>query len=244
MRGVVRLIGSSLIDTYRRGFLLFALAPLAAMLVILPEFAQHVVEIRNGMFDSRDAAHAFGNSQLRWAFGYAKLAGLALAYLACARFWWTREHGGRWWSPAGIVWTRLLGGFLLIALISASTYPLRGIVPDIWLDSVDLALLLPVVSLLLYMLSGLFGDASISLATTLRRSWPWVALLVLLFAAAFLPPQLLHGLLHKWAIGQNRATVWLLMSIDALLIGLLASLVGAALFVAYSAMAARLRPAR
>lgn len=242
MRGVIRLIGSSLIDTYRRGFLLFALAPLAAVLVILPEFAQHVVEIRNGMFDSRAAAHAFGNSQLRWSFGYVRLAGLSLAYLACARFWWTREHGGRWWSPAGIGWKRLLGGFLLIALVSASTYPLRGHVPDIWLDGIDVVLLLPVLALLLYMLSGLFGDARISLGTMLRRSWPWVALLILLCVAAFIPPQLLHGLLHKQAIGQSRAAIWLLMTIDSLLIGLLASLVGAALFTGYSAMAKRLRP--
>lgn len=242
MRAVFGLIGRSLLDTYRRGFLLFGLAPLAAALVVLPEFAQHVVEIRNGMFDSRDAAHAFGNSQLRWSFGYVKLTGLALAYLACARVWWTREHGGRWWSPAGIVWKRLFGGFLLIALVSASTYPLRGHVPDIWLDSLDLALLLPVLSLLLYMLSGLFGDASIPLATILRRGWPWVALLTLLCIAAFVPPQILHGLLHKWAIGQSRAVIWALMTIDALLIGLLASLVGAALFVGYSAMAKRLQP--
>lgn len=242
MRAVFGLIGRSLLDTYRCGFLLFGLAPLAAALVVLPEFAQHVVEIRNGMFDSRDAAHAFGNSQLRWSFGYVKLTGLALAYLACARVWWTREHGGRWWSPTGIVWKRLFGGFLLIALVSASTYPLRGHVPDIWLDSLDLALLLPVLSLLLYMLSGLFGDASIPLATILRRGWPWVALLTLLCIAAFVPPQILHGLLHKWAIGQSRAVIWALMTIDALLIGLLASLVGAALFVGYSAMAKRLQP--
>ena len=242
MRGVVRLIGQSLIDTYRRGFLLFALAPLAAMLVILPEFAQHVVEIQNGMFDSRAGAHAFGNSQLRWSFGYVKLAGLALAYLACARFWWAREHGGRWWWPNDIAWKRLLGGFLLIALVSASTYPLRGHVPDSWLDGADIALSLLTLPLIFYLLSGLFGDTSVPLITMFRRSWPWAALIALLFAVAFVPPQLLHGLLHKWAIGQNRAVVWLLMTIDSLLIGLLASLVGAALFVGYAAMATRLRP--
>ncbi|WP_447728394.1 hypothetical protein [Sphingomonas koreensis] len=243
MRGIVRVIGGSLFDTYRRGFLLLALAPLAAGLVVLPEFAQHVVEIQNGMFDSRASADAFGNSQLRWSFGYVKLAGLALAYLACARFWWAREHGGRWWWPADIAWKRLLGGLLLIALVSASTWPLRGHVPDTWLDGADIALSLLTLPLIFYLLSGLFGDTSIPLATMFRRSWPWAALSALLFAAAFLPPQLLHGLLHKWAIGQNRTVIWLLMTIDSLLIGLLASLVGAALFVGYSAMAKRLRAA-
>lgn len=242
MWGAFRLAGQSLIDTYRRGFLLLAIGPLAAALVIIPEFAQHVVEIQNGMFDSGMAAQAFGNSQLRWSFGYVKLTGLALAFLACARFWWAREYGGRWWWPIDIAWKRLLGGVAIIALVSASTWPLRGNVPDFWLDSVDLVLSLLTLPLVFYILSGLFGDTSVPLATMLRRSWPWVVLLALLFVAAFAPPQLLHGLLHKWAIGQSRPVIWLLMTIDSLLIGLLASLVGAALFVAYSAMARRLRP--
>lgn len=243
MWGAIRLVGRSLVDTYRRGFLLLALAPLAAALVIVPEFAQHVVEIQNGMFDSRADALAFGNSDLRWAFGYAKLTGLALAFLACARFWWAREHGGRWWWPGDIAWKRLLGGIAIIALVSASTLPLRGHLPDIWLDSADLVLSLLTLPLVFYILSGLFGDTRISLAAMWRRSWPWAALLLLLLVAAFAPPQLLHGLLHKWSIGQSRPVIWLLMTFDSLVVGLLASLVGAALFTAYAAMAERLRPA-
>lgn len=243
MWGAIRLIGQSLIDTYRRGFLLLALAPLAAALVIVPEFAQHVAEIQNGMFDSRAAAHAFGNSQLRWAFGYAKLTGLALAFIACARFWWSREHGGRWWWPADIAWKRLIGGVAIVVLVSASTWPLRGHLPDLWLDSADIVLSLLTLPINFYILSGLFGDRSVPLAAMLRRSWPWALLLLLLLAAAFVPAQLLHGLLHNWAIGQSRPVIWLLMTLDSFLIGLLAALVGAALFTGYSAMAKRLGPA-
>lgn len=243
MWGAIRLIGQSLIDTYHRGFLLLAIAPLAAALVIVPEFAQHVAEIENGMFDSRADALAFGNSQLRWAFGYVKLTGLALAFLACARFWWAREHGGRWWWPGDIVWKRLLGGVAIIALVSALTWPLRGHLPDLWLDSADLVLSLLTLPIVFYILSGLFGDTGVPLAAMLRRSWPWAALLLLLLAAAFAPAQLLHGMLHKWAIGQSRPMIWLLMTFDSLVVGLLAALVGAAMFTAYSAMAKRLRPA-
>ncbi|MEG3179145.1 hypothetical protein [Sphingomonas sp. LT1P40] len=241
VQNTAQMILGCLSDTYRRGFMLFAIGLPAAALVIVPEFAQHVAEIQNGMFDSRAGAQAFANTPLRWGFGYVKLVGLVLAFLACARFWWTREHGGRWWWPGEIAWGRLFGAAAIIALVSLSTWPLRGHVQDNWLDIADLILSLLTLPLVFYMLSGLFGDRSIPLSVMLKRSWPWVVLLALLMIFAFAPPQFVHGLLHKWAIGQSRPVIWVLMIVDSVVVGLLASLVGAALYTAYDAMARRLR---
>ena len=83
------------------------LAPAVLALVVIPEFAQHVVEIRIGMFESAEAARSLQNEPTRWAFGYIKIAGLVLTFLAAARFWWTREHGGRWWDVRDLAWSRL-----------------------------------------------------------------------------------------------------------------------------------------
>lgn len=237
---VLRLVGSALIDTYRRGLWLFALAPLVVALVIVPEFAQHVAEIQHGMFDDRAGALAFANSPLRWQFGAVKLTGLALTFFVAARFWYCHDHGGRWWRPGDIAWGRVLLAAGLFMLISSSTHPLRGHVHDSWLDGADLALSFAILPLVFYFLSGLFGDRRISLATLYRRSWPYVLLLLILLVTAFGPAQMLHGLLHKWAIGQDRWLIWTLMTIDALVVGLLASLTGAAFYTGYAAMTRRL----
>ncbi len=211
----------------------------------MPEFVQHVVEIQNGMFDSREGAMAFANTPLRMQFGTAKIIGLVLAFLACARVWWCREHGGRWYSVARIDWLRVIGGIAIIAAVSFCTWPLRGHVAAQWLDIADLVLSLVTLPLIFFILSGLFADRSITLAALYRRGWPYTFLLLLLLAAAFMPAQFLHGQLHRWAIGQSRGIVWALMSFDALVVGLIAALVGAALYTGYAAMAARItRPAR
>lgn len=237
---IFRLVLSALIDTYRRGLWLFALAPLVVALVVVPEFAQHVVEIQNGMFDDRAGALAFANAPLRWQFGAVKLTGLAFTFFAAARFWWCHDQGGRWWRPGDIAWGRLLMAAGMFMLISSSTYPLRGHMPDSWLDGADFALSFVILPLVFYFLSGLFGDRRLTLAKLYRRSWPYALLLLILLVAAFAPTQMVHGLLHKWAIGQDRWLIWTLMTIDSLVVGLLASLTGAAFYTGYAAMARRL----
>lgn len=237
---VLRLVLSALIDTYRRGLWLFALAPFVVALVIVPEFAQHVVEIQNGMFDDRAGALAFANAPLRWQFGAVKLTGLALTFFVAARFWWCHDQGGRWWRPGELAWGRVLLAAGLFVLISSSTDLLRGLMPDAWLNGADLILSLVILPLVFYFLSGLFGDRRLSLAKLYRRSWPYALLLLILLVAAFAPAQMLHGLLHKWSIGQDRWLIWTLMTIDSLVVGLLASLTGAAFYTGYAAMARRL----
>ena len=68
----------------------------------------------------------------------------------------------------------------------------------------------------------------------MTRSWAYLPLLLLLLAAGFAPAQILHGLNHSWALGQPPALVWALMIFDSLVVGLLASLVGSAMYVAYA----------
>ena len=55
--GLIR-AGRALVDLYPKGLSLFWLAPAVMGLVVIPEFLQHVVEIRLGMFDSREAFDA------------------------------------------------------------------------------------------------------------------------------------------------------------------------------------------
>ncbi|KTE26112.1 MULTISPECIES: hypothetical protein [unclassified Sphingopyxis] len=212
---------------------LFWLGPAVVALVVIPEFAQHVAEIHLGMFASADSFRARSADPLRMGFGYVKIAGLSLAFLASARFWWCRAHGERWYDIRRIAWGRLLLGFILfmaIGSLAELAQPLTGNKAPIALVILASLLSFP---FLFVMIAGLFGDRATPLKALAVRSWPWILLLALLLPILFGPLFLLHGLNHKWALGAPGAAVWALMAFDSIVVGLMASSVGAALFTAY-----------
>lgn len=236
--------GQALAQLYPMGFSLLWKAPLVLALVMIPEFIQHIVEIRIGMFDSREAFLARQFDGTRMAVGYLKIAGLILAILAAARFWATRKRRIAWYQLAGIDWRRFALGFLLFMLVPAAPTLFES---QIGKSNVEVAgilvsiLLLPALFL---MLAGLFGDGTTSSRDMWRRSWPWAVLLALLVVLAFVPAQWLHGLNHDWAVGAHPVLVWTLMIVDTLVVGLLAGLTGTALYLGYAAFRDEMEPAR
>ena len=235
MQDFLRGAGRALRDLYPKGLSLFWLAPFVLALVVVPEFLQHVAEIRLGMFESREAFTAFAEDPTRMAFGYVKIAGLVLTFLASARFWWTREHGGHWANPGTIAWGRLLLGLLLFMAVPVLPDLVKGRVEP-WLYHASVwGLMLLMLPMLFLLLAGLFGDRQTPAAAMWRRAWPWVLLTAVLVALAFGPAQWLHGMNHRWALGASPVLLWALMIFDSLLVGLLAGLTGTALFLGYRA---------
>lgn len=230
---VLRTILSAIGDYLTRSVGLFWIGPAVVALVVVPEFAQHVAEIHLGMFDSLAIGRSLANDPLRWAFGYAKLTGLALTFFASARFWWCRAHGGRWYDIRRLAWVRLVIGFVLFMTIG-SIGELFALIAD-RKAPVAVSIVFSLLSLpfLFAMLAGLFGDRTTPLKALITRSWPWLLLLALLLPLVFAPLSWLHGMNHRWAMGAPDAVVWALMIFDSLVVGLMASSVGAALFVAY-----------
>jgi hypothetical protein len=230
---VLRTILSAIGDYLTRTVSLFWIGPAVVALVVIPEFAQHVAEIHLGMFDSLEKGRALAEAPLRMGFGYVKLTGLALTFFASARFWWCRDRRGRWYDIRRIAWLRFVSGFIaffavgltdrLIPLLSSHEAPIA------------VSVLFNILSFpfLFVMIAGLFGDRSTPLRDLLLRSWPWLLLLVLLAPLGFAPLSWLHGMNHRWALGGPDALVWALMIFDSLVVGLMASSVGAAMFVAY-----------
>ena len=230
---ILRTILSAVAQYLTLSVSLFWVGPIVVALVVVPEFAQHVAEIHLGMFDSVAAQKLAGNDPLRWAFGYAKLTGLALTFFASARFWWCRAHGGRWYDIRRLAWVRLVIGFVLFMAIG-SIGELFALIAD-RKAPVAVSIVFSLLSLpfLFVMLAGLFGDRITPMKALIAKSWPWLLLLALLLPLLFAPLSWLHGMNHKWALGAPDAMVWALMIFDSLVVGLMASSVGAALFVAY-----------
>ena len=215
------------------------LAPAVLALVVIPEFAQHVVEIRIGMFESAEAARSLQNEPTRWAFGYIKIAGLVLTFLAAARFWWTREHGGRWWDVRDLAWSRLALGALIVFAVGSLPELLRGTLDERTVTILGAVWMLLTLPGLFILLAGLFGDRATPIAVMWRRGWPWLLLTAALLVLAFAPASWLHGMNHRWAMGAAPALLWGLMIWDSVLVGLLAGLVGTALHLGYAGFAAQ-----
>ncbi|MDF7777673.1 hypothetical protein P1X14_20630 [Sphingomonas sp. AOB5] len=227
-------------ELYRRGFVLFLIAPVIVAIVVIPEFVQHIVEIKIGMFDSRAAGHALANDPQRWTAGYFKLAGLLIAMLATARYWGARANGGKWWRLDQIAWVPLIVAALLFAFVPGIPDLLRAYVP-VWLyytlytvfSLVTLPLIVPIVA-------ALAGDRRVGLLGNYWRNfywreWRWVPLLLVLLVAAYAPGMALHYGFHWIAVGQPAVLLWPIMVLDSLAVGLIASMAGAAFSLTYEA---------
>lgn len=217
-----------LVQTLRDGIRIWWLAPLIPALVVVPEFVQHVAEIRIGMFDSKEAFRLLADDPRRMIWGILKLAGLLLAILATVRFWGAQSIGQKWWNLRGLHWKALGIAILLMALTSVPEWLLTGRVSENAALAVTAAITLATLPLIVYLVRALAGGDRLTLKSAFTRGW-WPALRILLFAAAaWIPLQWLHGQTHVWAMGQPDAAVWALMTVDALLVGLLATMAGTA----------------
>ncbi|MBX9859806.1 MAG: hypothetical protein K2Y20_09485 [Sphingomonas sp.] len=196
--------------------------------MVVPEALQHVVELGMGIFESPEAARALQNNPLRMAFGMLKVVAFVMAIVAFARF-----------HALGSVRAALLPGWRMVVTVvvavvlwNALGFALQwvqhaldvGVLASIvvavnWAS--QLLLLLPIIALLL-------DDRSRPVWQHVRR-WPAFVAMALLLPLAFAPAWLLHSVTHRLALRTPFAADVALMAFDAVLIGLLASLTGAAL---------------
>ena len=232
---MLRGTGWAIVSTYRRAVRMWLVAPAIVAIAVVPEFAQHVAEIHLGMFESREAFKALSNDPLRWTFGYAKVAGLILAMLATVRFLaFGSMRQALLIRPANLLRLAFAMGLTFIAELPFQW--LREASASILLDGILTAVSVVLqAGLLVYVVGTLIDDRSNSLRVAFGERWPTAILMTLLAAVAFLPAQALHTGNHLAAMGQHPLIVWPIMLFDSLLVGMIATLVGAALYTAYAA---------
>jgi len=231
MRATFTRLGAVLRD----GFRIWWLAPLVPLLAVVPEAAQHLAEIRIGMFDSLQAARVVADDPRRMVWGYLKIAGLLLAILATVRFWAARGSGRPWWDLRGVAWRNLLLAVLLMGLSLVPAAALKWAVGEaragLW---IDIAVTLATLPLLTLLAGGLAGDRELGLRAVFRNGW-LTSLRIFVFAAlVWAPLAVLHMMNHRWAMGGPDWAVWLLMGFDSLVVGLLATMAGAAIHHGYA----------
>ena len=236
----IRRLGEALLATFRDGTRLLWIAPLIALIAGLTEFAQHIAEINLGMFASPAAFKALQNDPLRWNFGYVKIAGLFLTIFAAARYWSLPEKlRHRWWDLRTVAWRPLLIGGALNGLVTWLIYVLKPALSIPAFETVNIALSLATLPIMVYMLGGLFGDRKVRLKDVYRTGWPRAAAMALFFLAAIGPAQLIHHFNHTAAMGAPGPAVWALMVWDALLVALMACWAGTGLAAGYAFSSAK-----
>lgn len=231
MSDIIGRLANGLKVTFFGGLSLFWLAPLIPLFVILPEFVQHVAEINMGMFESKEAFNALANDPERWAFGYAKIAGVILSTLFAARF--IGGAGKRWWDLRTVAWKQFLIALALNIGVGVIGYGIKEAMGGEVPMAIDYAFQIATLPLLIYLVGPLWGDTTM----TLRRAYTvgWIATIFAAFLSmiAFLPAQWVHQYNHTLAMGQSDVVVWSLMVWDSVLVGLMSCWMGAALAAGY-----------
>jgi hypothetical protein len=234
MKAVSGAVWQALRDSFIGGPSLFWLAPTIPLLLLIPEMAQHVAEIRIGMFESLDAARSLANSPTRWAFGYVKIAGIFLTLLAAARYWGGLRE--RWWDWRTVAWRPFLIGLAINVALSAASFVMERVLDPVTNGIASQAFMLATLPFLLLVIGPLLGDRGMTLRRAYTRGWPALLLVVALAGLAFGVGQWLHQLNHRWALGAPEATLWALMIWDAVWTALFVTCAGSALGAGYCAV--------
>lgn len=235
---VSRSFGGKLFDSFRLGGLMVRRAPLILAIAAVPELAQHVVEIKLGMFESLAMFRAHGADSLRMAFGYVKVAGFVIAILASARFWWTGSVRTALLPPP----RDLLRLVAALALAVAAQLPFEWIrtgMAQPWNAVLLIAETALAMALTAYVVAALFGDRAMTLRRVFTAGWGRALLILLLMAMCYAPCFALHLATHKLALGLPVPLVCALMAFDGPFIGLFSALVGSAMFAGYASDAER-----
>ena len=241
-------VGRWIALNYRQAWRFALAAPLLFLIPVLAELAQHVVELRLGMYASLAAARHVSDAADRTAWGFVKAIALTLPgywyvrYLAFgdARRAASIERPAIWLFlflaaidlgfPA---WTLFGPGTASVLGITGKTARFAPLVPGILGISLG-------TYLMAWSAAWPLGNRAIGPLASIRlmggRFWSSNAIAF----ASFLPLTALHYALGYGAMGRPPALAWAMLVVDALLVGYLAlTLVGGNYVAAARAAAAK-----
>ena len=196
------------------------------------EFAQHVVEVQIGMFESRDAAKAVSQDGLRMAFGWIKMASIYIGAFFVIRHF-AGQRDGRDLAPLAKAAKRFAPYFAYSMLMFAMFFYADDIVGsrnrDILMTTIGLSQLLIEPILMIWVVAAA-TDGSVRTPWTSARRTGFLYLLALpLFLLIRIPINFLHQGLNNWAMAAEPAKLWTLLALDSVVVGLIVAIVPAAM---------------
>ncbi len=204
------------------------------LLAALPEFAQHIVEIKIGMFDSLAAARRLQGLPIREYFGYPKVVAVWIAAFLVARFW---ANGGSVRAAVSVP-LKVLGKVAvgLIAIVVGGIIIVKlfvSISPNLSIAASLSSGILQAMGFL-WLVGVWLDQAPISLKEAFTSRAPHALVLLIIFLFSVPLTQGVHLVIHKIVLGQPPIAVWGLMIVDAfIVVPFIAALNGSALFVGY-----------
>lgn len=238
----LRSVGGQIVDTWRKGVALVWLAPAIFALIVIPEFAQHAWEIRLGLHDVSPVQPSEADAAIFWLLAYAKVTGLVLGMLLAFRFWMQGASLARSLRFRAADFARIAIGLFVFALLDLATrndvvaFAALGLGAEAMTTAnifSDTLLFVPQVLILPWFLAALGSEDGMTPGRSARAGVRGFARFVILMLIAVGPPLLVHLGLHELARGAAPASLWALMTLDSLIVGLLGTLAGSALYVFY-----------
>jgi hypothetical protein len=242
-------IWSDIKENYLSSWHFIFVCPILFLIPALVEFAQHVVEIQIGMYDGGDAAVAVADNDERLRWGFVKALSIALP-----GYWFVRYLGfDRDASAARRIEWPAIGLWSVIFALSALQIWLGLFGPSLeslsGMSTEQSALMKGILMLALTVLGIYF--------TTWQVAWPlgnvrigpiqsikimnghfWRAVIYTL--AGIIPLMIVHYAFGYGAMGMPIWLVWMMMVLDALVVGLLSlTMVGSIFFAARFATTAK-----
>lgn len=203
--------------------------PLLALVPVVFELIQHVVEVQIGMYLSLDAAKAVEHHPARMAMGLVKVIAITLPVYWTARYLATSDR-----RFASQFEPRAMSLFGLVLLFQTAMAALQLFVlpqtATVALTSFAVGFVIAALVAAWYAAAPL-GNARIGPIGSARLMAPVMISTIILSFAAMLPLMIVHYGFAALALLGPKATLWPSMVIDSLLVGWLASILAATVYV-------------
>jgi hypothetical protein len=214
--------------------------PWIVAIIAAAEFAQHIAEIRLGIYDSFERAKALQNAPLRMITGHIKVLVLAILGYSVARylaFGNDRAAATRIDRRAVRLFVWVLAFDALWLIIALDVPPLlgdAGFDPDIvrrLVIAASIASFLVQLVLAPWKIAAALGNPAIGFARSIRLSLRHILWALVFVMLAELPLLALHYGLFLGAIGRASIIVWPMALFDAIVVAYVGVLIVAASFV-------------
>ena len=214
--------------SYAGAFAFIIACPLLALVPVVFEMLQHIVEVHIGMYDSAAAAQAVAQDPARMTFGLLKVMALTVPGYWVTRFLAYRDpaRAARMESPAVGLFALFFVAQIAIAIVQLFLLPqssaaqLGGFAAGLVIGALLAA----------WGVAAPLGDRTIgprASVAIMARQTLWTIVFSL---AAIMPLMIPHYLFAAMAILGSRQLLWPVLAVDAALVGVLSPVMMAAAY--------------